>query len=97
MSLLGVNSYLAPPPPPETARADISRIGAHAFIAHAPSLDPRVDNADAVEEFMAPIARIAGPTAVAENQSIALYGDSSSAPPGHKITNYTWAITKKPT
>ena len=95
-SLLGVNSYLAPPPPKETARVDASSIGRHAFIAHLPSLDPRLDNADAVEEFASPIARIAGPPAVPEGQNIMLDGSNSTAPASHKIINYRWAVSEGP-
>jgi phage tail-like protein len=95
-SLLGINSYLAPPPPKETARVNVSAIGRHAFITHVPSLDPRLDNADAVEEFPDPIARISAPPAVPDGGNIVLDGGNSSAPSSHAITNYRWEIVSKP-
>src|SRR5439155_552180 len=63
-SLVGVNTYLAPGPPRELARIDVSEIGGHAFIAHVAALDPRLEDARAAESFVSPIARLAGPGTV---------------------------------
>lgn len=95
-SLLGVNSYLAPAPPKETARVNKSTIGHHAFIRHVPSLDPRLDNADGVEEFTNPIARITGPDAIAEGETIVLDAGDSSAASSHRITNFRWTRISGP-
>jgi phage tail-like protein len=45
-ALLGVNSYLAPEPPPDPAVVDVSRVGRYDVIQHAPSLDPRWENGE---------------------------------------------------
>jgi len=46
-SLLGVNSYLAPEPPPDPAVVNVSQVGRYNFIQHMPSLDPRWENGQA--------------------------------------------------
>lgn len=43
-SLVGVNSYLAPEPPPDPVVVDTSEIGRYDIIRHIPSLDPRMEN-----------------------------------------------------
>ena len=43
-SLLGVESYLAPEPPPDPIVVDKSQVGRHALVQHLPSLDPRRDD-----------------------------------------------------
>jgi phage tail-like protein len=43
-SLLGVNSYLAPEPPPDPVVVDVSQVGRYSLVQHVPSLDPRWEN-----------------------------------------------------
>lgn len=95
-SLLGVNTYLTPKPPRELARIDQSAIGRHAFIAHLPSLDPRLEDGPGTVDFASPIARIDGPTAIPVNASLRLDAAGSTAPPGHRITNFRWTLISGP-
>lgn len=95
-SLVGVNSYLAPDPPREIARVGESTIGRHAFIAHLPSLDPRVEDTAGAADFALPIARITGPAAVGVGTPFTLDASASSAPEGHTITNFHWTIVSGP-
>ena len=94
-SLLGVNTYLTPTPAREIARADQSAIGRHAFIAHLPGLDPRLEGVG-VPAFASPIARIAGPRAVPVDTPISLDAGGSSASPGHLVTRFHWTIASGP-
>jgi phage tail-like protein len=41
-SLLGVNSYLSPEPPPDPVVVDVTRIGRYSLVMQPPSLDPRL-------------------------------------------------------
>ncbi|HXW25890.1 MAG TPA: phage tail protein [Xanthobacteraceae bacterium] len=43
-SLLGVDTYLAPEPPPDPIVVDVSQVGRYGLVQHLPSLDPRWDN-----------------------------------------------------
>ena len=43
-SLLGVNTYLAPEPPPNPVVVDVSDVGRYDLVQHVPSLDPRWEN-----------------------------------------------------
>ena len=42
-ALLGVNSYLAPQPPPDPVVLNRSQIGRYNLITQTPSLDPRLE------------------------------------------------------
>jgi len=46
-SLLGVNSYLAPEPPPDPVVVNVSQVGRYNLVQHLPSLDPRWENGEA--------------------------------------------------
>jgi hypothetical protein len=46
----------------------------------------------AVQLRSLPVAKIAGPQAVAEGQPINLNGQASTASAGGKITKYTWTV-----
>jgi phage tail-like protein len=43
-ALLGVDSYLAPEPPPDPIVVNVSRVGRYGLVQHLPSLDPRRDD-----------------------------------------------------
>jgi hypothetical protein len=44
-ALLGVDTYLRPPRPPEAVEVDKSAIGGGAVLLRPPSLDPRIEGA----------------------------------------------------
>jgi phage tail-like protein len=46
-SLLGVDTYLAPEPPPDPVVVDASQVGRYSLVQHVPSLDPRWENGTA--------------------------------------------------
>ncbi|MEP7306033.1 MAG: phage tail protein [Acidobacteriota bacterium] len=94
-SLLGANTYLAPTPPKDIARADESAIGRRAFIAHLPALDPRLEGRG-IADFSGPIARLAGPRAVPVNAVVNLDAGGSSASPGHRLAKFHWTIVSGP-
>jgi len=91
-SLLGVNTYLGPEPPRNTATLDVSDVGRYDVVTHIPSLDPRLENRRSYEEYDQPIARIKGPAAINVGDSIVLDGGASTAPSGVNITSYTWTL-----
>jgi phage tail-like protein len=95
-SLLGVNTYLAPAPPRELARVDVSGIGGHAFIGHVACLDPRLEDARAGESFTSPIARLGAPPVVPIGAPIVLDGSGSTAAAGRRLTNFHWTIVSGP-
>ncbi len=95
-SLLGVNTYLAPAPPRELARVDVSGIGGHAFIGHVACLDPRLEDARAGESFISPIARLDAPPVVPIGAPIVLDGSGSTAAAGRRLTNFHWTIVSGP-
>jgi hypothetical protein len=43
-SLLGVNTYLGPAAPRQTATLNVSDIGRYDVITHLPTLDPRLES-----------------------------------------------------
>jgi phage tail-like protein len=91
-SLVGVNTYLGPEPPRNTATLDVSDVGMYDVITHMPSLDPRLENGQATQGFDQPIARIKAPAAVKSGDTIFLDGSASASPPGTTITSYTWTL-----
>ena len=93
-SLLGVNSYLAPEPPRNSATVDVSEIGRYDVVMHMPSLDPRLDNGEAYQEYDKPIARIQGPTVAKAGSSVVLDGSASTSPSGTNISSYTWTLVQ---
>jgi phage tail-like protein len=95
-SLLGVNTYLAPEPPRNTATIDVSGVGRYDVVTHMPSLDPRLENGISYTAYAQPIARIKAPVAVKAGDTILLDGSSSSAPQGTTITSFTWTLLPPP-
>jgi phage tail-like protein len=91
-SLLGVNTYLGPEPPRNTATLDVSDVGRYDVVAHIPSLDPRLENGRSYEEYDQPVARIQGPVAIKVGDSIVLDGGASTAPSGVNIMSYIWNL-----
>ncbi len=95
-SLLGVNTFLGPDPPRNTATLDVSDVGRYDVVTHMPSLDPRLENGQSYQAYGKPIARITGPAAVKPGDPILLDGGASAAPPGATITSYLWTLIQPP-
>jgi phage tail-like protein len=93
-SLLGINTYLGPDPPRNTATVDVSSVGRYDVVTHMPSLDPRMEDGLNYQAYAKPIARIQAPAAVKPGGSIQLDGSVSSSPPGTTITLYTWTLVQ---
>ena len=91
-SLLGINTYLAPQPPPGVARVNVSQIGGHDFITHIPSLDPRYEDGVARQDYGRPLARLSAPAAVLTGAAITLDASGSAAPPGRAVSTYRWSL-----
>lgn len=94
-SLVGVNTYLTPPPPRQLARVNQSAIGRYAFIGHDASLDPRMHDPAAAPHDK-PIAKLQGPGVIRQADSIALDASNSTASPGSAIRNYLWTLISGP-
>ena len=60
------------------------------------SLDPRLEDARALDSFASPIARISGPSVAPENTPIALDASASTAAAGHRLTNFHWTLVSGP-
>jgi len=95
-SLLGVNTYLGPDPPRNTATVGVSDVGRYDVVTHMPALDPRMENGASYIEYDRPIARIKAPIAVKPGDPILLDGSASSASPGATITSYVWTMLEPP-
>jgi phage tail-like protein len=93
-SLLGVNTYLGPEPPRQTATLDVSDVGRYDVVTQLPSLDPRLENGQSFVAYAKPIARIKALAAVRPGDSILLDGSASTAPAGTTITTYTWTLVQ---
>ena len=91
-SLLGVNTYLAPEPGGNPATVGVSDVGRYDVITQSPSLDPRMENGAAFEEYAQPIARIKVPPAVPAGGTITLDGSTSTSPTGTSIVSYQWTL-----
>lgn len=90
-SLVGVDTYLGPPPEPRPARADVSALGLGDFVLGLASLDPRASGATAPSAAPPrPIAEAGASQTVAVGESFDLDGSASSAGPGRSLTSYTW-------
>jgi phage tail-like protein len=94
-SLVGVNTYLGPDAPRNTATLDVSDVGRYDVVTHMPSLDPRMENGQDYEEYAQPIARVGVPTAIVAGSTIALDGSASTTPPGSHITSYQWTLLQQ--
>jgi len=92
-SLVGVDTYLGPPRPPQPARVGVSALGLGDRIVQAASLDPRLAGSSAVPVSASPPTANAGPDAtVAFNRSFDLDGRGSSAGPGRTLDRYVWRL-----
>ncbi len=97
-SLVGVDTWLGPPQPPQAARADLSTLGGGDLVLGLGSLDPRLsgDTAAAAEPGTDPLPAPrpiadAGPDlSVARGRSFVLDGSASRAPPGTRLTEFRW-------
>jgi phage tail-like protein len=90
-SLVGVDTYLGPPPQPRPARIEVSGIGMGDYIMGPTSLDPRASGAAAPPVPSQPPTANLGPDfAVPVDVSFLLDGSASSAAPGREIRSYTW-------
>jgi phage tail-like protein len=89
-SLVGVDSYLVPKPPPRTATLDVSYIGRGDLIERAPSLDPRLGGED--HPSQPPVAELNVPPFAEFGGSFTITGAGSAASEGHKIVKYTWTM-----
>jgi hypothetical protein len=93
-SLVGVDTFLAPPPAPVPVRLEQSRIGAGDRVMQPPSLDPRLGGgspSEAPVEFARPLASMTAQPAVVEfGQNFKLDGAGSRAFGGESIVRYEW-------
>jgi phage tail-like protein len=90
-SLVGVDTYLAPAPRPQPARADVSALGLGDYVLGPTSLDPRNSGAAAPPLPTVPPVADAGPDFTAAfGHSFNLDASSSRAAPGRTIESYRW-------
>jgi phage tail-like protein len=90
-SLVGVDTYLGPPPRPQPARTDVSSLGLGDYVLGPTSLDPRRSGAAAPPVSSPPPVAQAGPDFTAPfGRSFNLDGSGSSAAPGRRIQGYIW-------
>jgi phage tail-like protein len=93
-SLVGVDTFLAPPAAPVPVRLEQSRIGAGDRVMQPPSLDPRLGGGSPTEapvEFARPLALITAQPAVVEyGQTFKLDATGSRAFGGASIARYEW-------
>ena len=98
-SLVGVDTYLSKPQPPEPvrigARGEASRVGVRDLLLHPPSLDPRLEAGgyDAVRTLgLLPIAK-AGPNRTVEfGNSFELDAGASRADKGRSLKKFVWTM-----
>lgn len=92
-SLIGIDTYLGEPRPPQPVRVEESNIGERDFILRPPSLDPRLEGGASepiVMEQLKPQAD-AGPDITVEvGKTFRLDASRSTAPPGLTIVTYIW-------
>ncbi len=95
-SLLGVNTYLGPAPPRNTATLDVSDVGRYDVVTHLPSLDPRLEDGLAAANYTVPIARLKAPSAIKTGDAILLDASASASPTGTSIVSYSWTLLTTP-
>lgn len=89
-SLVGIDTYLTPSPPPERVRLDHSRLS-RALLQTPASLDPRLERgSEPLLGSTLPVAAIRGPQEVEQETSFRLDGSPSRAGPGRKLSHYRW-------
>jgi phage tail-like protein len=90
-SLVGVDTYLGPPPRPQPARAEVSSLGMGDYVLGPTSLDPRRSGAAApAPQPQPPVADAGSDFSVPFGRSFNLNGSGSSAAPGRRIQSYWW-------
>jgi phage tail-like protein len=89
-SLVGVDTYLAPEPPPRTATIGVSYIGRGDLIERAPALDPRLGGEDRASRR--PMADISAPAQVEAGASFSLSATHAKAFDGRTIVKYIWSM-----
>lgn len=87
-SLVGVDTYLAPRPPPRPARASVSSLGRGDYVIGPVSLDPRM--AGAAAPSPPPLAEAGEDFTASFGESFTLDGSGSSAAHGRRIDRYRW-------
>ncbi|WP_374690429.1 phage tail protein [Accumulibacter sp.] len=96
-SLVGVDTYLGPPPQRVPARAGISSLGNGDRVLGVGSLDPRLSGATgelAGPAAARPVAAAGPDMTVPHGSSFVLDGGGSTAAPGRRITEYRWRLTE---
>ena len=89
-SLVGIDTYLAPKPPPRPVRVDESQLSRD-FVRSPASLDPRLERGrDEWPSLGPPEAVLAGPEAVEYGSSFRLDASPSRASPGRRLDRYRW-------
>ncbi|HRP24357.1 phage tail protein [Thauera sp.] len=92
-SLVGVDTWLGPPRPPQPARADHSTLGHGDRVLGVASLDPRLSGAAAtLAPLPLPVADAGADARVAHGRSFVLDGGGSHAAPGRHLTEYRWRL-----
>ena len=87
-SLVGVDTYLAPPRTPRPVQVQRSVLGLGDYLIGAPLLDPRLSG---IAQPVPPPEAHAGPDrTVGSAASFVLDASGSTAAPGHQITEYRW-------
>lgn len=87
-SLVGVDTYLAPPRTPRPVQVQRSVLGMGDYLIGAPLLDPRLSG---LAQPVPPPEAHAGPDrTVGSAASFVLDASDSTAAPGHQITEYRW-------
>jgi phage tail-like protein len=92
-ALVGVDSYLTPPTPPQPVRVDHSQLGKGDRVQRPASLDPRLEGGRRAGKPPAderPAARITHPDNVPPGESFTLRAGGSQAAVGRRIVRYIW-------
>ncbi len=90
-SLVGVDTYLGPPPQPQPARTDVSSLGMGDYVLGPISLDPRRTGGTApMPSAPPPVANAGSDFTVQFGRSFNLDASGSSAAPGRRIEAYRW-------
>jgi hypothetical protein len=89
-SLVGVDTFLAPPRVPRPVQVQRSVLGGGDVLIVQPLLDPRLSGVPAASASAPPVAEAGPDRVVASTATLVLDASASRAAPGRRITEYRW-------